>query len=1191
VYLKRLELQGFKSFPEKIKLNFDKGITAVVGPNGSGKSNISDAIRWVIGEKNAKNLRGGKMEDIIFSGTDTRKPLSFAEVSMTIDNQDGKMPINFTEITITRKIYRSGDSEFQINGVTCRLKDIHEIFMDTGIGKEGYSIIGQGRIEEILSAKSEDRRLLFEEAVGIVKYKNRKNEANSKLEKERVNLLRVDDIINEIKQQIEPLYKQSQNAALYLQYKKRLKIVHINIFLIEALKYEEDIKLLNDTENELTKNIKTKNYEKINNEEAINNINQEQKNTDDKIKSKNKILYNETQELNKKEKDISIIKEKIISIKADILRTDEDIKVKNKNIAYMQNNIKEEKIKQKAISTKLKAQENILKKLDCEYTDLNTEITNIENEILDYNSEIIGKTKECTDIDTNLARTKTVLSQLEERRQAIIREVKDNESELKKSLFNESEIQKNINITTINIEDIKKEQVDLNKEKIEEQSLLDINYNQLNVINQNISEASSRLKVLKELKSNFDGYFRPVKYLLKMKENEPQKFCGVCGVVGELIQVNKKYELAIEVALGGSVQNIVTLNEDDAKLSILYLKNAKEGRATFLPVSIMKPRNMQGNIKEILLEKGVLDIAKNVIKYDSKYENIFANILGSIVVVDNIDNGVKLNRKYKQSFKIVTLEGEVLNPGGAISGGALKQKNISIFGKNREIEELNVYIKELHASKDELNSKIKNHNNKLLCLSNNINKSDEDIRSLSLKLALTNQTSSQNKDKISIIEEKIIDFEIENSQLIEQLDNIKNDIKEKEGKKIKATDDIYHITNSLKKYQSSINQDKESKDTKIKEITDLKVDISSLSQNNISIKENIDRMEKDIKNNENEIKKFLEHIKSKTMEIYNKENDLQKNKQNINLIQSNIKNTNEDLISHETLKDEYAIKLKDLYDKDKVLVNTISNDEKELIKIKMKKEQKTKDKIKIYDDIWGLYELTYKSAKEEKEHINLPIHEMKKEEKELQRKIESMGVINISSLEEYKIVKERYDFLVIQKNDILDAEKSLKDIINQLTSLMTTQFEEQFEIISKNFSKVFKDMFLGGEANIVLSDKNNILESGIEIIARPPGKKLSNMSLLSGGERALTATALLFSILMMKPSPFCILDEVEAALDDVNVNRYAEFIKNFAYDTQFILITHRKGTMECADNLYGVTMQEQGVSKLVSVKLSDDIYN
>ncbi len=1185
MFLKRLDIQGFKSFPEKIRLDFKQGITGVVGPNGSGKSNISDAIRWVLGEQSARNLRGDKMEDIIFAGTKNRKPLGFAEVTMHLDNSDKKLPLEYSEVAITRKVYRSGESGYYINGTSCRLKDIHELFMDTGIGKEGYSIIGQGKIDAILSNKSEDRRALFEEAVGITKFKARRIQAENRLEDVRKNLIRTNDIISELERQIDPLFKQQEKAKQFLALSNELKLIQINLFVLEYEKAEasiqdvlQNIETLDNTilslQNEKQRYIKEQETLKnklIEKEEQLEKINNEILNVNLAIQKNENDISLDSQNIKFIKDDIERIKKEQLKNREDILKKDNEIKLikvslEAKNIEYITKKQQLENlyVQFESISSKMDKNEEEFKNINNQIVEKMEKASSLSNKIVIYNTYKDSLEKRFNDIEKENSLYKSKIKEKTTRRQVLLKNIQDIKEE-------EAKISQNINIYTLNFEKNKQSLYDINKINNED--------------NRKYIELKNKHKILQELEKDYEGYFNSVKAILKEKEKN-EKFKGICSAIGELISVPKQYELAIEIALGGSIQNIVTKTEDDAKIAIEYLKEHKKGRATFLPISSIKAKPIQDK-DNILKEKGVINIADSLITFEDIYKNIMSNILGRTIVVDNIDNGVELAKKYKYMYKIVTLDGDIINAGGALTGGSIAKKTASIFSRDRELKDILNNIFEIEQKLNKHKEIIEEKEKEQAILQKNIEDDRKTLNNISLEKIKIESEINQEDNFIKNLEESINNNNLEKDTIEKKLKEDSLNGENLEEELLTINKEIENLKTYIASFETKIEEEKQTKDTNFNHINKLKIDIKEIEYQIENSNKDIERLQDSIKALENHNINLDDNIKNN-----NQKQELLNN--NISYIQENIKILQE--------KYNYLQEKTNLLHQDKnkinVSIENISNDilkynsnildtNNQKAKLEFKKENIEEKIESLTEAMWLDYEITYASACNDYEKIDKGYEDLKKEETSYKKQISSLGNVNVGAIEEYKLVKERYDLNIKQREDIIKADDDLKDIIATLVTEMEAQFKEQFSLINKNFSKVFSDIFGGGKAELVLADEDNILTSGIDIVAQPPGKNLQSLTLLSGGERTLTAMSLLFAILVMKPSPFCVLDETEAALDDANVLRYANFLKKFSKDNQFILITHKTGTMEIADILYGVTMEEQGVSKVISVELKD----
>ena len=1181
MYLKRLELQGFKSFADKTVLELMPGLTTVIGPNGSGKSNISDAIRWVLGEQSMKSLRGTKSEDIIFAGTQNRKSLGFAEASLVFDNSDEKLPIEYSEVTVTRKIYRSGESGYYINKTPCRLKDILELFMDTGIGKDGYSIIGQGKIDDILSNKSEDRRHIFEEAAGIVKYRARKEESEKKLEHTKLNLLRVDDIVTEIEGSIGPLKEQSEKAKKYLDYRENLKNIEVGLFLhnIEEnknnlSKIEEDEKILKENyEDELTKQNKFQ-IQKDDLKSDIDNITNQ-------IEEMQKLGFESTNKIEKINSDIKVNEERISNNEINYKRFEEDInETKNK--------IEELKEEQK---TKENKKENLYKnkeKFEAELKQKQEELERISGKLSEKEIEIEEKKKKVeANVDLKYENQNVISTQnatfeeVEKREKTLKNEVQTTISELDSSRITKGEIEKEFSEIESKRNKAQEKLNNINEKRAESTQKIKEYEDEINKISYNIRMKDSRLKFLQETEKEKEGYTKSVKNLLLDCDKNKELSKGVCGVLANIVSTEKEYETAIEMCLGGSLQNIVTETESEAKKLVEHLRKNNMGRASFLPITSVKGRKIDKYDSKHI--NGIIGVASDLVKYEKKYEGIILSLLGRTIIVDNMDNGVELAKKNRYSFRIVTLKGDVINPSGSITGGSVMQKTVNILGRSREIESIQKEINVLNKKLENIQKEKENYLSDIEDVLEEASSLEQNMQEIDITYATEKQKMVSIEENVERLENRLARLKQEQESIInkkQELNSIKEEAKEQIEKLSKENEELNNVIEEF----ANLNKDNQKYIDDLNfDITNLKISVSSFEESEMSIKEMTERIGEDIKNNE-------ESIRNKQEQLSNIKNDNEQLMNNINELKNKITQIKEDVENSgnkvEKLKEE-RIKSNEKLEKTEKeiesLFKTIEGLKEQLVKIDVKKTKTAQDIEDIINKMWEEYELTPNSCENYEKPVN--VAQTQKRVKEIREEIKKLGSINVDSIEEYKQLKERYDFMCEQRLDLEDAIAKLKKIINEMTQVMKEQFSEKFKIINKNFNEVFKELFGGGKAELILTDEQNILECGIEIQAQPTGKKLQNMSLLSGGERALTAIALLFAILKINPSPFCVLDEIEAALDDVNVFRYADYIKKFTKETQFLVITHRKGTMEAADTVYGVTMEENGISKLLSMKL------
>ena len=1182
MYLKRLELQGFKSFADKTVLEFMPGITGVVGPNGSGKSNISDAIRWVLGEQSIKSLRGSKALDIIFAGTQARKSLGFAEASLVFNNEDGALPIEYTEVTVTRKIYRSGETGYYINKVPCRLKDVQALFMDTGIGKDGYSIIGQGKIDEILSNKSEDRRHIFEEAAGIVKYRVRKQETEKKLERTKLNLLRINDILTEIEANIEPLKAQSEKAKKYLSLRDELKDIEIGLFLYNIEKYKKELEEL-VADNEIMQ-------ESLNLEEG----------KIEKIKILKEELKTQIDEITEKIEEMSNIgfesKKQIEQLNSEIGITNARIENNTENSSRFSKEIEDSTIRieelEKDIKLKKEKKENLKKekeKFDAELKQKEAELKKITDKLSLKELEIEKKKKiveENTDkkyeYQTEISTQKANLENLEKREKQIKQELDINISELDRARMNKEDISKTFYEIESNRNKLVAELEKISEEK-EKRNAQIANFDKnINTLATELRIKDSRLKFLIETEKEKEGYIKSVKSLLKDCETIKELGKGMYGVLANIISVPKQYETAIEMCLGPSLQNIVTETEQDAKKLIEHLRKNNLGRASFLPISSIKGKK----IDKIKGKEGVIGVAADLVQFDKKYEQIIYNLLGRTIIIDNMDNAIKIAKQNNYTFRIVTLEGDLINPSGSITGGSVSKKTVNILGRGREIEDLE---KELKKVKEKLGKLEKEKEEYILKSDDTIEEKQEKEKELQ-EIDITYATEKQ---KVISIEENIERLEKRLQNLKEELSNINKQKQEIDTRQKEINKEIINLTEQNEKLSKEINEFAELNKDNQKyiddlnlDITNLKISVSSFDESESSIEEISNMINQEIENNKKSIEHKKEQIEQIKIDNANLANKIKETETQIEKIKNAVQNSS---IKIEELKTERTEKNKKLTEQEEEQVKEfqiIEDLKAQIVKLDVKKNKIEEDLNNTINAMWDEYELTPNAVKEYKKPENIALTQ--KKVKALRNDIKELGSVNIDSIDEYKNLKERYDFMCEQRLDLENTMGKLRKMIQDMTGIMKEQFKTQFEIINKNFDEVFKELFGGGKATLSLEDENNILDCGINITVQPPGKKLQNMMLLSGGERAFTAIALLFAILKINPAPFCVLDEIEAALDDVNVYRFAEYLKKYSQQTQFLVITHRRGTMEVADTVYGVTMEENGISKLLSISLKQN---
>ena len=1179
MYLKRIEMQGFKSFADKTVLEFKPGITTVIGPNGSGKSNISDAIRWVLGEQSMKSLRGAKSEDIIFAGTQARKSLGFAEVSIVIDNNDNKLPIEYSEVTVTRKIYRSGETGYFINKVPCRLKDILELFMDTGIGKDGYSIIGQGKIDEILSNKSEDRRHIFEEAAGIVKYRTRKQESEKKLEQTKLNLLRINDILAEIEANIEPLKLQSDKAKQFLDLREELKSIEVGLFIYNINTYKEKLEQLVKDEDIITSQKEAEDGKMGALQASKEELRQVVDDITAQIENMQNIGFESSNKIEKINSEIGISNERIQNNSANKQRLEAEI-------LEVKNRIEELKEEQKQ---KLEKKTNLTsnkEKFEKELAEKETELAELSKKLSAKELEIEGKKQIVQDnIDKKYELAAEINTQdvnyenLEKRKKQLKNEIDSVISELDSTRYGKNEISKGFydieskrNIAVENLEkSVQAKEQNMQKLKQYEEEISKLTYTQ--------RMKQARHQFLIETEKEKEGYNKTVKSLLVACDKDSSLNKGIHGVLANLISVEKEYEIAIEMCLGQSLQNVVTSTEQDAKKMIEYLRTNSLGRASFLPIASVQGKKLD----KLTKMDGVIGIASDLVKCKKEYEQIILSLLGRTVVVEDMDTAIALAKKDKYSFRIVTLKGDIISSSGSISGGSVQTKTVNILGRSREIEDLEKELKKLEKQIADKTEEKEEY-------ASSIGDSIEETAKLEKELQEIEIVYATEKQKMVAVEENITRLENRLAKLKEEVTQTE---KQKEGNRLlkeqkeaeiqELTQQIEELNKVIEEFALNNKDNQKYIDDLNFDITNLKISVTSFDESESSIEEMVERISQDIKNNEQSIENKNQNILAITEENTKLEQTITEYNNQIEQIKQEVTNSGTKV---EELKQERIAKNEKLVNTENEIqsqFSTLESLKEQIIKLDVKKTKLEQDLQQVVESLWNEYELTPNSTEEYQKPSNVATAQ--KQVNSLRNKIKDLGSINIDSIEEYKKTKERYDFMSEQRLDLENTASKLRKIIGDMTTTMQNQFKEKFELINKNFNEVFTELFNGGKAELILENEENILECGIDIRVQPPGKKLQNMMLLSGGEKAFTAIALLFAILKINPAPFCILDEIEAALDDVNVYRFAEYLKKFCKQTQFLVITHRKGTMEAGDSVYGVTMEENGISKLLSIKL------
>lgn len=1178
MYLKSIEVQGFKSFANKIVFQFHNGITAIVGPNGSGKSNVADAVRWVLGEQRAKQLRGGNMQDVIFSGTENRKPLSYASVAITLDNADHKLPVEFSEVTVTRKIYRSGESEYLINGSTCRLKDIQELFYDTGIGKEGYSIIGQGQIDKILSGKPEERRELFDEAAGIVKYKRRKNTSLKKLDEEQKNLIRVTDILGELEKQYDPLKKQAETAKEYLRLREELKKQDINLFLAETEHLRREL-------SETQTNLARAEEEFAGAKQAYN----EMKEKYAEIEERSEAIEAETEKARRQQNETALLRQQLQGSVELLKEQIHGIRSSDEHYIQRKQAVRQEMESRAAERKRLKEEREALQeeiRIHKEKENSEKEkLTKLQEEMARISFSVEEKKEEIMKLLGNRASTKAQIQHFD----TLQEQIRVQKAELAKELLG---ISQKVEVYRSDYEKYKEEfysisekikdnqeEIRLYEQEIEElQNEIRKGSEKLQTAQKTYHQEFSRLESLKNLTERYDGYGNSIRRVMEQKSVCP----GIVGVVADIITVEAQYETAVETALGGNIQNIVTADEETAKTMISYLKKNKYGRATFLPLTSVRTNPFPK--PEVLKEDGVIGLAHTLVKTEEKFRELVGNLLGRTVVVDHIDTGIRLARKYHQSIRMVTKEGELLNPGGSMTGGAFRNAS-NLLGRRREMEELEKKVRVLKKEMDGFENDVERGKKSRAEKYAKVDRMKEELQ----QYYVVQNTAEMNLRQVQRNQQGIVDQKSvllnENAKLDEQMKEMKEN-QDSIQIELGTSEELERkLSEEAEKEQQLLEEKKKEEQQLHEQVEAVQLGFAKLGPKETFLKENEERLRIEYEKFCGELQELEKNRDSAKANILEKENQIAETEKkilNAGELLEEIQMMTEKLQQE---KEQLAQKHRVFLAKREEQTSHISDLDKECFRLSSKKENTEEMLEKQQDYMWEEYEITYNHALAYKDETLTDLGSMKKEVQRLKNEMKNLGNVNVNAIEDFRSLEERYEFLKRQHEDLVEAEATLQKIVRELDAAMRVQFEEQFSRIRSEFNSVFRQLFGGGKGTLELQEGEDLLEAGIRIIAQPPGKKLQNMMQLSGGEKALTAIALLFAIQNLKPSPFCLLDEIEAALDDSNVTRFAQYLHKLTKNTQFIVITHRRGTMTAADRLYGITMQEKGISTLVSVDL------
>ena len=1182
--LKKLIVHGFKSFADHVEIVFEDGITGVVGPNGCGKSNIADAMKWVLGEQSAKSLRGAKMEDVIFGGTEKRKRLSFCEVTLIFDNEDHSLPIDFSEVSVTRRVYRSGEGEYKINGAACRLRDIVDLFRDTGIGKDGYSMIGQGKIDELLSAKSEDRRQVFEEAAGIVKFKARKQDAQRRMDNTTQNLNRVEDILTELEERVEPLKQQSETAREYLTLRDELKVLDLNVFLLRTERYEVRIKELNESIESLGEAILESN-------QALETAGTERENCQEELTvlealaaEKRDVVQELIREVEAGEGAVRVMRERMAAGEKERGRLLEQRDAAGRGREGVYERIEALTAKIATDQQDIQARAAALSGLEAQLDTAEQELREIEERSEQMKQQIIQAMNRLGDVRSQRARLSAMKNALENQLQSM-------EGDREREQAGVNSLNEQVDEARSRLEEEEKRKGELKEQAQDHNQHVQALNDRLQALSAQVTElqnqrqsADSRMKLLREMQRDYEGYNNSVKQVLLQARRNPNS--GVHGVVADLIHVPAKLERAIDMVLGGALQNIVVDRDEDAKRMIEYLRANRFGRATFLPISSVRGRTLTPQERQVLTLPGCIGVASELIEFDSRYQGVADNLLGRTVIAEDLTSGIAIQRASRYQLRLVTLEGDVMHSGGSMTGGSVQSRMTSLLSRTREIEETEKKLasigeelsklREIYTGLDEERTALKKergeifdalHQQEVLC-----GRADA-----LLKAALDEQAGNN---------ERVERVEAERNRLAAQLEDVSASLSALDGQQEDAEQSTGSRQQEVKKLQEEIFSRRSSNEELRGRVSDGRVRLAEMRRDLEADQANRDRLSQQIEDTERILTESEQLLDKCEQELAENASALERDIASLNDNKAKLDEARSAFGAEDEKRTRAQKRLQEIsesIDSMRARLDDFSDrhhrSELQLARVEGEYKQ-------IQDRIWEDYELTYASA-EPFRQADFKLTESEKRITAIRQRIRAMGTVNVAAVDEYRRTVERVTEMSSQRDDLLKARADLEGIIADLEKQMDQQFRTQFALINQNFARTFTKLFGGGTAELRLSDPKDALNCGIDIVAQPPGKKLQMLSLLSGGERALTAIAILFAILDLKPTPFCVLDEIEAALDDANIDTYADYLKGYSANTQFIVITHRKGTMERCDALYGVTMQEKGVSRIVSVKLNE----
>lgn len=1182
--LKKLEIYGFKSFAERVEMSFEQGITGIVGPNGSGKSNISDAVRWVLGEQSARTLRGAKMEDVIFNGTETRRKLAYCEVTLVFDNEDHELPLEYAEVAVTRRVYRNGDSEYQINRAACRLKDIIDLFRDTGVGKEGYSLIGQGRIDEILSAKSEERRQVFEEAAGINKYKARKDEAQRRMENTAQNLARVEDIIGELEGRLEPLKAQSESAREYLALRDELKLLDLNAFLIRSERYTQRVQELKQSVEAMAESLNQLNQEQIKMAETRAQMEQTLSSHEQASAQAREQVQSLIQQVEAKEGASAVLRERIAAarrecdrLKKEIAQADSRKEASAKQLTVLNERTAFEKTELEGMRARLEVEEIDLR-------DAEEKLLCGETELEQVKARVIESMNRLSDVRSEQSR----LSAME---QQLLQRITQLQEEAQRDAGLDEQFEEKAEAARKMLETEQRTRARIAQEVQQADEAVQQNARQGEQLNRDIATISaqrqsalSRLKVLQEMQRDYEGYQNSVKQVLMQARRTPDS--GVHGVVATLIQVPKELERAIDMVLGGALQNVVVDAEENAKRMIDYLRAGRLGRATFLPISSVRGRTLNREERQVLNMPGCVGLASELVRYDERYRGIVENLLGRTVVARDLTSGIAIQRAGRHAFRLVTLEGDVMHSGGSMTGGSVQSRMTSLLSREREVGEHKKLLADLENRLNQSRQTAQEcetqraqlkqrrgalydqlHQQDISCA-----REEAHLSAAQAELDAHRQRVAERQAECQRMSAQLADVRDEARRMDSRQGDVEQDSAEHQSEIVQRQNDLNAQREALSRLRDKVTSDKISAAARERGLSALLQEQQRASEENESLLETAQRNRALLQESETQLGQDASQLKSEERALQQLKRELDEQRNAFNRVDEQ-RTSIQQRIGEMTKRMDVSRSDAD------ALTERHHRAEIQLSKVEAEFKQ-------MQDHIWEDYELTYAGAQPFKQ-IDFDLNGAEQRMAAIRARIKAMGAVNMAAMDEYRQTQERFNDLTSQRDDLNRAQLDLQKIVDELQTKMEEQFTAQFAHLNSYFKQTFVKLFGGGQAELRLADPKDALNCGIEIVAQPPGKKLQMLSLLSGGERALTAIAILFAMLKLKPTPFCFLDEIEAALDDANIDNFAEYLAEYSKKTQFVVVTHRKGTMERCDALYGIAMEEKGVSKMVSVKLSE----